>query len=261
MGCVPAGDPELVVLLAEVLHDLVARRTERGRKVTVNGLENAPGSSMVTALTRCPRSGCVHRSMVCSCSVCGVPAAVEPERVVVADSVDDERVFVVEPSDRMAEPGRVELRRMFAPVQEDLPVAVDVPLVQEEHVRGRLVRVVLDEAKRVRRSARAHPSACTRRTDRPSRGWPADPSMLWPTATAGASRPASTPERVAPPGPPPFHTPFRSIVPSGSLGVGPDGGGGSRTSCPSELSGPSTPPGPPPARSCARTMSRKDQRS
>ena len=60
--------------------------------VTVNGLVYAPGSSIVTLFSMWPRSFRVHRSIVCSCSVCGCPA-IEPELVVVADRVDDQRVL------------------------------------------------------------------------------------------------------------------------------------------------------------------------
>ena len=42
-------------------------------KLTVNGFENAPGSSIVTVLIIVPMFGRVHRSIVCSFSVCGVP--------------------------------------------------------------------------------------------------------------------------------------------------------------------------------------------
>ena len=53
--------------------------------------------------------------------------AIEPELVVEADRVDDERVLAFPAADRMAEPRRIELRRMLAAVHEDLAVAVDVP--------------------------------------------------------------------------------------------------------------------------------------
>ena len=54
----------------------------------------------------------------------------------------------------------VELGRVLPAIHEDLPVRVDVPLVEDEHVRGGLVGVVLHEPVRERRHARhAHRQA------------------------------------------------------------------------------------------------------
>src|SRR4029453_15735233 len=77
-----------------------------------------------------------------------VAGKVEPELVVEADRVDDERV-AFESSDRVAVPRRIGICRMRTAVHEDLPVAVDVALEQEEHVRGRL-----QDAPWIRRLAR-----------------------------------------------------------------------------------------------------------
>ena len=45
----------------------------RAVHVVTNARENAPGSSIVTSLRSVPSLTRVQRSMVCSCSVCGVP--------------------------------------------------------------------------------------------------------------------------------------------------------------------------------------------
>ena len=145
--------PVLVVLLADVFHQLVAGRLQprherdrprpRVRAGVVNRdlvLEPAHVEPR-PALDRVQSLG-VRRAIV-----------IEPELVVEADRVDHQRVLL-ERTDRVAEPGRVELGRVLAAIHEDLPVAVNVPFVEDEHVRRLLVRVVLDETERIRRPAR-----------------------------------------------------------------------------------------------------------
>ena len=65
------------------------------------------------------------------------PAEIEPELVVEADRVDDERV-AFPMANRVSIPRRIEISGMLASVHEDLTVAVDVALEQQERVRGRL---------------------------------------------------------------------------------------------------------------------------
>ena len=82
--------------------------------------------------------GRVQRSIVCSCSVCGVPLrsnqnlSLKPTVSMTSVSLPSQRPI------EMAEPRRIELRRMLAAVHEDLAEAVDVPLVNDEQVRRRV---------------------------------------------------------------------------------------------------------------------------
>src|SRR5262245_66159066 len=75
-------------------------------------------------------------------------SSIEPELVVEAHGVDDEGVVLV-PADGMTEPGWLEVGGMLAAVQKDLAERPH-PLGQDVHVRGLLVRVVLDEPERIR---------------------------------------------------------------------------------------------------------------
>src|SRR5262245_5794490 len=59
---------------------------------------------------------------------------VEPESVVEADRVHDQRV-AFPPGDGVTIPGWIRIVRMRATVEEDLAVAVDVPFEQKEHMR------------------------------------------------------------------------------------------------------------------------------
>ena len=115
----------------------------------MNGFEYAPGSSTVTLISMWPMSLRVQRSMVCSCSVCGCPRRsnqnLSLKPTVSMTSVSPSNEPMEWPNQR-----RIQLRGMLAAVHEDLPEAVDVPFVELEDVRRRLVRVVLDEAPRVR---------------------------------------------------------------------------------------------------------------
>src|SRR4030095_13198542 len=78
----------------------------------------------------------------------GRRSSIEPELVVEPDGVDDERVVLV-PADGMTEPGCLEVGGMLAAVQKNLAERPH-PLGQDVHVRWLLVRVVLDEAERIR---------------------------------------------------------------------------------------------------------------
>src|SRR5437016_272706 len=61
-------------------------------------------------------------------------AEIEPELVIESDRIDDQSVSFEVP-DRMAVPRRVEIIRMFALVQKDLAIAVNVSFKQEKDVR------------------------------------------------------------------------------------------------------------------------------
>src|SRR5688572_13141496 len=87
-------------------------------------------------------------------------AAVEPELVVVADGVDDERVFF-EAADRVAPPGRNRIDRVRAPIHVDDAMRPGIArLMQLVDVRQPLRRVGHRELPRVRVDARdAHGQA------------------------------------------------------------------------------------------------------
>ena len=78
------------------------------------------GSSTVTSYRSVFRSGRENRSTRCSASVCGKPAAREPESLVVADRIDDQRVLLPA-ADRVAVVGEHDLGRL--PLRP--PVGVD----------------------------------------------------------------------------------------------------------------------------------------
>ena len=59
----------------------------------------------------------------------GVPAEIEPEPVIEPDRIDYQRV-PLPTADRMSVPGRIRILWMGAPIQKDLPVAVNVAFEQ-----------------------------------------------------------------------------------------------------------------------------------
>src|SRR5439155_1391708 len=127
----------LIVLLADVFHDLVAgrlqpRRERDGERLRVihrildrHRVHERPHIRARPSLDRVELFA-VRRAF-----------AVEPELVVEANRVDDERVLVFPAADRMTEPGWIELRRMLPAVHEDLTEAVDVPFMDDEQMRRR----------------------------------------------------------------------------------------------------------------------------
>src|SRR5688572_25284456 len=146
-----AREPVLIVLLADVFDHLVARlrvsRLERHGKRTRKGtwivdrhfLHEIAGVDPCPPLDRVQSIG-LRRA-----------AAIVPALPVEADRIDHERVLLV-PSNRVPVPGRLELARVRATVQEDLPVGAH-PLGQDVYVRRLLVRGVLDEPEGVRTEA------------------------------------------------------------------------------------------------------------
>src|SRR5262245_50328712 len=66
-----------------------------------------------------------------------VPSEIEPEPVVEANGVHDQRI-ALQPADRVAVPARIWVVGMLTAVQENLSIAVDVAFEQEEDMRLRL---------------------------------------------------------------------------------------------------------------------------
>ena len=179
---------------------------------------------MVTSLVSVPMFTRVHRSIVCSCSVCGVPCR-SNQNLSLKPTVSMTSVSLSNHPIEWPNQVGIELGGMLAAVHEDLPVAVDVPLVEDEHVRRLLVRVVLHEAERIwRRSRHAHRHAPQVRIvrfalravvhQRLRRRQQRQRFALLQPLRDRVHRTAANPEPVS-----------RSIVPSGSRGAGPVGTG------------------------------------
>src|SRR6185312_15221247 len=66
-----------------------------------------------------------------------MPDEIEPEQIVVADGINDQRVFLPVP-DGVSVPCGVGISGVLASIHENLPVAVDVALEKEVNVVGRL---------------------------------------------------------------------------------------------------------------------------
>src|SRR5579863_5289999 len=66
-----------------------------------------------------------------------VTRKIEPELVVIPNSIDYQRVALIL-AGRVAVPGGIRVAGMFASIHEDLPVAVNVSFKQEENMRGGL---------------------------------------------------------------------------------------------------------------------------
>src|SRR5579884_2027736 len=120
----------LLVLLADVLHQLLVRpepcrEADRERSRVVDGIVDRDLAHERAEVLARPALDRVQLLAV------RVAPEIEPELVVEADRVDDQRVALV-PADRVAVPRGIEIRGVLPAVHEDLPVAVDVPLEQEE---------------------------------------------------------------------------------------------------------------------------------
>src|SRR5689334_19161062 len=132
---VAAGLAVLIVLLTDVLHQLVARslqpcvERDRERLRVVGRIFDRHGVHERSHVRPRPALDGVKLFAVRR------PFAVEPELVVEADRVDDERVLPFPMTDRMAEPRCVEFRRMLTAVHEDLAIRVDVPFVNDVEMR------------------------------------------------------------------------------------------------------------------------------
>ena len=73
---------------------------------------------------------------------------IKPEPVVVPDGVDNECVSFPLPY-RVAVPGWIQILGMLSAIHKNLPIAVDVPLEQNEDVRRGLVRGRLNHPPRI----------------------------------------------------------------------------------------------------------------
>src|SRR5262249_43330571 len=137
----------LLVLLADVLHQLFGRpqpSVERHRerlRVVHRIVDRRLDGQRTQVRTR------VAFNRVQLLAV-RVTAEVEPELVVEANGIDDQRLALVV-ADRVTVPRRIRIVGVFAAVDEDLPVAVDVALEEHEDVRWRL-----QQAHRIGRQAR-----------------------------------------------------------------------------------------------------------
>src|SRR4029450_2393300 len=144
----PAGKPVLIVLLADVFHQVVARLNQRRLK----GHRKRPrvGTRIIDGYLAHQMTGIHPRPPFDRVQLLrmGRRSSIEPELVVEPDGVDDEGVVLV-PTDGMTEPGWLEFGGMLAAVQKDLAERSH-PLGQDVHMRWLLVRVVLDEPERIR---------------------------------------------------------------------------------------------------------------
>src|SRR2546427_536625 len=126
----------LVVFLADVLHEFFSRPQACG-KVQLKRSGIRPGiidSNLVDQ-----RSHVLSRPAFDGVKLfrMRVAAKIEPELVIESDRVDHQRVAFPSP-DRMSIPRRVRILWMLPAIHEDLAVAVNVALEQEEDVRRSL---------------------------------------------------------------------------------------------------------------------------
>src|SRR5262245_35002519 len=157
---VAAGDARLVVLRADVFHELdILSHAARGElqlhrfRVRAGIVEREVVDERPEIGAREPLDGVELLRVRC-------PAAVEPELVVVADRVDDERV-AFPTSDRVAVPARKQIVWMLAAIHVDDAMRARVAeLVQDVDLRYALRRQAEDHLPWVRVDARnAHRQA------------------------------------------------------------------------------------------------------
>src|SRR5919106_4549409 len=108
---VAARNAELIVLGADVLHQVDPRRRQPGRELQLH--RPRPRSWILEGEIEVERPVVDARPPFNRMELLGVwcPARIEPELVVVADGIDDERI-AVPPADGVAPPRRERVRRM-----------------------------------------------------------------------------------------------------------------------------------------------------